>query len=192
MATQDRLPTGIGASNTWTASAGDKWDCVDDPVGAPNDDTDYCYVSGADGYQTFTFTAFAITSSAVSKVTVSHRVRMVSGAGNITARIRVGGTNYNSASDYISSTSYANYAKDWLTNPKSGAAWTEAEVEGSDVTNPLQQFGMTSAGIGGGEEMRVTQVYCTVTYTEAAGGYIPYPFSRGARGGISCWSGGLQ
>jgi hypothetical protein len=62
-------------------------------------------------------------------------------------------------------TSWADYATDWLTNPATGLAWTEAQVEGDIVS-----FGLQNTNTAGSEECQVSQQYLTVEYTDAGGG----------------------
>lgn len=191
MATQDRLPTGVGADNSWASgTAGNKWDDVDDPIGTPDEDTTYIVETTSYQSQTFTFTAFSITSSAIDKVSITNRLKCV-GTVSYQNRLRVNGTSYNS-STAATTTSYVDYTTDWLTNPNTAAAWVEADVEGVGA-NPLQQFGVIVSTIDASEELRCTQSYITVTYTEAGGGGVTYPqLERGIRGverGV--YSGGL-
>jgi len=82
--------------------------------------------------------------------------------------MRVNGIRY-AGTEQALTTSYANYTWDWLTNPNTGIAWTEADVEGTGP-NPLQEFGVRAINVGGGEQINCTQTYITVTYTEAGGG----------------------
>lgn len=192
MATQDRLPTGDSATNdNWTAlGGGSKFSEVDDPVGTPDEDTSYINKSGAGAApQDFTFTAFDISSSAIASITVTLRTRVAAGVVSTIVRIKVNGTAYTTGS-IATSGSYTNKTNTWLTNPNTGVDWTEADVEGTGA-NPLQEFGVSSGSQGAGEEIRCTQAYITVDYTPASS-FIPYPFSRGARGGMHSLSGGMQ
>lgn len=61
MATQTRQATGIGTNDTWAASAGTKFSCVDEGVGSANGDTDYITRVDAAGRQDWQqiVTAFA-------------------------------------------------------------------------------------------------------------------------------------
>ena len=168
MATQDRVPTGNGVydEGNWTPNTGtDNYAVVDDPVGAPDDDTTYVQNIAAAAFNriTFTFAAFAITSSAIAKVTVKARCKSNNASGDeirfylVVSGAKAGGT-------AALTNSYGNYEADWLTNPATAAAWTEAEVEGTDPTNPLAEFGLRNQTIA---TYTMTQCYCTVTYTEA-------------------------
>jgi hypothetical protein len=171
MATQERYPTGNSAvSNAWTAgTGGNKWDEVDDPAGVPDDETTYMFNANANQSQLFTFTPFAISPSAIASVSVVVRSRKeTSTSYNTRARLLVNGTAYiiNLSGE---TTSYATQTLTWTTNPNTGIAWTEADVEGTGA-NPLQEFGVSSIGQGAGETIRVTQCYIVVDYTAAGGG----------------------
>jgi hypothetical protein len=172
MATQDRLPTGIGNQTNWTSSTGSaKYLDVDDAIGAPDDATSYLYRADSGAAQQFTYTAFDITASAVAYVRVTARVqRTATGDCNSQGRLRISATNYITGSASALTTSWTDYTYDSLTNPASGAAWTEAEVEGTDGTYPLTEFGLQCGGMATGEQAECTQVYGTVDYTAAASG----------------------
>jgi hypothetical protein len=162
------VPTGNGTTNDWNTAFGaaTKWDCVNDPVGSPDDATTYAASEEQPNpEQTFTFAAFSITSSAITKVTVTVRWACLAGEVRHSAVIVVGGTNYPSAnSDAKSDSTYETDVWDWLTNPATGLAWTEAAVEG------LLEFGVGAEAMNPGDTVAVTQVYATVDYTAAAGG----------------------
>lgn len=173
MATQDRLPTGNSAvSDTWvTGTAGNKWDDVDDPVGTPDDATTYILKNDANNaIQLFTFTAFAITSSAISHIRVFVRAqRTAAGACTIRRQLRVNGTTYLVSTNATATTSWADYTADQLTNPNTALAWVEADVEGTGAA-PLQEIGLGISNWNAGEELQATQMYAQVDYTDAAGG----------------------
>lgn len=165
--TLTRVPTGDSAvDNGWSASTGtSKWAMVDDPVGTPNDDTDYVFASAANLNQLFTFDPITIPrGSVVVGVSVTFRVRRTATSVNANPRIRVGGTTYEGATAVPGST-YANRTVDWLTNPKTLLAWTADDINGVG-SNALQEFGFANTQTTAGEDVRVTQAYLTVVYTE--------------------------
>lgn len=175
MATQTRLPTGDGSNNDWTASSGgSKFADIDDPVGTPDDDATYISKTTPNGTQSSTFTAFDITSSAVAKVSVLIRAKRNAEGSNSARPTITTGTTLRVVDSFALTESYADYVSDWLTNPATGSAWAEDEVEGTAASpgNRLTQYGINSTGLAGAEEMRCTQNYCTVDYTEAGGGDI--------------------
>lgn len=174
MATQERLPTSDGAINNWTAlSGGSKFSEVDDPVGTPDDATSYVYKSGSNGAQQFGFTAFSISSSAISLLKQFVRIRHGAGTtgGRWVPRIGVNGVDYSGTTVLGGAigTSFGDHSNDWLTNPATGAAWTEADIEGTGAA-PLQTFYLVASNISGTNEIRCTQTYLQVDYTASGGG----------------------
>lgn len=170
MATQTRRPTGnSSARNNWTASAGNKYDCVSDESSST-----YVYRQNSDGVQGFTFSAFDISSSAIAKLTMSALMqRTAAGVVYFTPRIVVNGTQYSgSASD--PGTTWADMTYEWATNPDTGSAWLEADIEGTG-SNPLQEMVLRNSGTGAGEEMQCYDCSLTVDYTESGGGGLSIP-----------------
>lgn len=170
MASQDRVPTGLGFHQGWSLGAGsDKVDAVDDPIGTPDDDTSYIVKADGESTETFTFTAFAIPDgSTIDDLTITIRTKEEAGGVGIRQALRIDGITYGGSSQFPTG-SYADFTFVNTTNPDTGIAWTEADIEGTG-TDELQQFGCRNTFTGAGEEVRVTQVYATVNYTEAGGG----------------------
>lgn len=171
MATQDRFPTGIGAQDTWTSSTGSaKYLDVDDAAGAPDDGTSYIYRQASDATQLFTFSAFDITSTAVSHLRITLRAqRTAAGTVNLGSRLYFAAGGQNTITTVQPPVTWTTYTHDALVNPRTGVTWTEAEIEGSSgvPANNLTQFGVIGSGLVAGEEIQVTQVYATVDYTPA-------------------------
>lgn len=183
MATQTRVPTGIGVGDAWTLTAGsDKVDAVDDPVGTPDDDTTRIFSTTNNQAQRYTFSPFAIDSSAIAFVRVFNRCRNASATALCRESIRVNGTNYQGANYSLSGGSYVDESNDWTDNPNTALPWVEADVEGTG-SNPLQQCGIQSRDV---DDKWCTQIYVLVSYTEAGGanpkGPLGHPL-HGALGG---------
>lgn len=166
MATQSRVPTGDGVAVNHVASAGAAWQCIDDPIGTPDDDTTFISATGASTTSYFTFSAFTITATTVAKLTVVFRGR--NNAGNSTLQrsiLRVNATQFTvTASSNVPTSSYADYTFDFLTNPETGSAWTQNDINGTGAS-PLQEFGFRNQNNAGAEVDRCTQIYATVDYT---------------------------
>ena len=164
MATQTAFPNGEGTNTGFTASAGTKPDCV----AVANGDTDYVFRQTSAGAQSFTFPAFALGSvTAVNSVAMKVNSKAHAGAMTFRHRLRVNGTVYQGAVTSAPA-SYTETSECWLTNPNTGAAWTQADAEGTGAA-PLQQ--MDVGGMGGitaGEEFRITQCCLVCDYTPAA------------------------
>ncbi len=175
---QQRLPTSDSATyNEWNASGGgSKFADVDDTIGA--DDADSTYISKVFGslpaVQAFGFTAFSITSSAITNVQVVAIARQTGADGQLRGGLRIGAgpvNDYQSSAQALSG-SYTTYTFTFATNPQTTSAWTEAEVEGTDGTNPLVEFYVRGQSASSGE-LRITNAYLVVNYTAAGGGVSP-------------------
>ena len=174
MATQTRLPTGEQSSTYTPSSGSDSWAMVDDPIGSPDGDTTRISRAGSAGVAHFLFPAFAITSSAIASLSVTYtRRNEVGDTTTSRATLRIGTTAYavTDPGDSDGST-YAERTHDFLDNPDTGLAWTEADIEGTGA-NPLTQAGVRNQNTAGAEVWHCTQWYLTVTYTEAGGGFDP-------------------
>lgn len=161
MATVVLRPNGAGASTQWTPNgAAANWQCVG------SNDGDTTYVSSATSGHTDLYTIDASTLPAnaiISGITVSYRIRRVTGGINLqhSARVRTGGTTYNGGTGTITgaSVSYQLSSFAWATNPNTGVAWTVANIS-------AMQIGVNRGT--GAVTARVTEVYVTVTYTVPA------------------------
>jgi hypothetical protein len=171
MATQDRQPTGDSATdNGFTASSGgSKFSDVDDTIGSPDDDTTYIVKVGANASQSFTFSAFSIGQPAtINKLSITLRVKRVNTSLNINTRLKVNGTVYDFGAGTVPGTTYGTRTEDWTTNPETGAAWAQEDIEGTG-SHPLQEFGIRNTQTAGTEEARCTMLYATIDYTLIAG-----------------------
>ena len=86
--------------------------------------------------------------------------------------------------DYLGSpadpgTSYSNITRTLATNPDTGSAWTEADVEGVG-SNPIVHMDHRMSSVTA--EVRCTQCSIEVDYT-AAGGAATHPGWMWSRGG---------
>lgn len=111
-------PTGNG---TYTAGSGAFTD-VDEAV---TSDADLSTLAANGDAETYTHSAMTLPAGAVKAVQIETRLRNVAGgAQNVKARIRVGGVDYDQASNYAGiGTSFSNYRARWATNP-AGGSWT--------------------------------------------------------------------
>lgn len=164
MATQDRLPTSDGIISAWNANNfGSKWSAVDDAVGSPDEDSTYISSSGTtQRTQMLGFSAFSISASTIAKVKITLRVKHVTAGGNIRAGLMISSVTYY-PSNQSTTTSYVNKTYEWTVNPSTGLAWTESEIE------TLSQFTIQGSGSASNSQLRVTQAYITVEYTDAGG-----------------------
>jgi uncharacterized membrane protein len=165
MATQTRNPTSDDAvSGTWNGSAGTRYTVVDDyPDTTP---TDTLLHGTTAGNLTFGFSAFSIPSNAtsISVQVLYYDQKTASQAAASAGRLKVGGSYYN-ATTHNPATSYTSRSDNWATNPKTGAAWTPAQVNGTDGTNDLQAFGFYSSDAS--PTINYSSVQLQVTYSVA-------------------------
>jgi len=159
-------PTGAGANSEWTSSPGGPagWDCVNDAIGAADDDTTYVSSSTVNATDTYVFGTPAVPVGAtVFAVYLYRRHRAVSGSWTQAPMLRCGGTDYQLTNFSLSSTAYADSVTKHQTNPRTTVLWTVDDLNGIGA-NALQEFGFLT---GGGNEARITQVYIAVRYTPA-------------------------
>jgi hypothetical protein len=139
------LPDGDSAANAgWTASAGNKHQCVDEiPV---NDDTDYLSTStSTDAYTaTLQSTSLAGVSGVLNGVKVLARARVTSGGGAFRVRVRSGSSNSDNASDSNIFTTYTTLGRVLPLDPTDSSSWTTAKLDSLEVgivsnnTNPAR------------------------------------------------------
>ncbi len=168
---QDRLPTSDrNVANAWSlvgcggggrggggGGNGNAYQCVDDPIGSPNDGTDYIRVQNNGKEAIFGFSAFAVPAGAtINYVRVTYVAIANGGSANIKAALRINSSVYTQPTAQDLSATWASYRYDWTRNPRTGLPWTVSEVNGSG----FQGMGVYS---GSGNES-VTQVYVTVGY----------------------------
>lgn len=130
------VPTGNSATNTgWTATAGNKWECIDE---LPPSDSDAITSGTSAGNQIYSAThASAATlgiGSQIVAVEVAARVREVSSTstqGGI--GIRSGSNTLETAADWGSTTVVSRGVR-YETDPNTSVAWT---VAGLDAAEPL-------------------------------------------------------
>lgn len=176
-------PNGNGATAQWAAvGAATVWEAVNEAVA--DDDTSYAEETGSSGTHFLTMDAFSITSSAIAFLRHFTRMRVTLGSVNINQRIIVNGTQYSGGTPTLTSTTYIDQTADFLTNPDTGSAWLEADIEGTG-SNPLQDMVLRVTGIAGGETVRCTQAYLLVDFTAAGGVSIPVIMNHLRNQGIS-------
>lgn len=157
------LPTGDLSVQGFTPSAGANWQNVDDAVGANDGDATYNFVTGGVG-DLFYHTASGLPiGTPITKATVTFIVRKTATGTPTTVHGRIAQPNHTAVSLtqtvgaaklLVDNTLFQTFSDDYTTSPTTGAAWTVPEIDALIIGYD---------GSAAGSEVRVTQVYLTVT-----------------------------
>jgi len=145
MTTQRRTPTGtisIGNTGFWYLADGVTHPTtsnahlqVDDPIGSPDDDATYLRAwTGVFETIAVSYVAFNITASAIQDVSIHTRHRISSTGYTSRPGLKTTNTVFSNGTP-CNATSWYDQTDVFTTNPDTGAAWTEAQVEGRDTNN---------------------------------------------------------
>lgn len=120
------LPTGIGATNQWTANgAATTREAVDDTE--PNDDTDYASTATVNDLSLFTYDSIPVTSTILAVIPKPYAKKTDTGTAKIASTVRHSGVNYPGADQAPSNSSYAYFPEVLETNPGTASAWTPSD-----------------------------------------------------------------
>jgi hypothetical protein len=161
MPIQTRDPeSDISASGTWSGTEGDRWLLVYD---FPDSSSDFLLHGTTAGNILFDYDPFTIPNNATN---ITLRLKYYdqepsSGANNIAGRLRIG-VFFRAASTHNPSTTTTLRTDTWTTNPVTNAAWTPAQINGTDGTNPLNGFGFISTDAN--PQIRIYSVQLEVEY----------------------------
>lgn len=125
------FPTGDGTTLEWTASAGNRWECIDEQT--PDDDSTYI-ASGTPGEINLSAAGnLTGNETGIDGLIVQHRTRK-DDIGGRTARglVRTGGANYAGGTVALDST-YAHFADLWELNPDTSAEWLQTEIDAIEI-----------------------------------------------------------
>ena len=168
MATQTRAPTSDNSTaGTVAYSSGTTgYNLVNDYPDTADPLTSYVTLgTTANSAILFNFSAFTLpaTAHSISVAVQYYDEEPSSGANTSDARILVGGTQYSSGTTHNPSTTTTARSKTFANNPKTGAAWTYQQINGTDGTNDLQAFGVI--GPDSNPVWRLGAIQCVVTYS---------------------------
>ena len=157
--TANNYPTG-DENNTGGFTVAPLWSKVDD-----TSNTDYITgVTKSGGHATFSFTAFNVP---VDSTGISISITYSENGGGTSAKhaasLKVGGNYYDNLGIAATTSGFQEKIYATSTNPKSGQPWTVAEINGTDGTNPLQAFGVSSSDFN--PDVQFGYCYAKVTYT---------------------------
>lgn len=118
----------------------------------------------ANSFITFNFTAFDVPVGAtgISVILYSTIYEPSNGTNSASHRLVVATTNRD-ASVSQPTTTLGTRTNTWATNPNTSAAWTVAEVNGTDGTNPINGFGII--GPDSNPVWRLASIRLSVTFT---------------------------
>ena len=121
------LPSGAGASTQWTPLSGANYTNVDDAT--PDDDTTYNSDATAGDKDTFALPSLPSTAATVYGVqTLTWDRKDDAGSRTLRHVVRESSTDYESA-DLTVLDAYTYHRAVWETNPNSGSAWTDADID---------------------------------------------------------------
>ena len=125
------MPDSISATNNdFTASAGNKDDCVDEAQS--NEDTDYIISDTLNHIQTFGITTGGL-SSTIKGIQVNNHCRLdQAGTRQITPIIRSNGTNYSGTETEDIVADYNFESEVWELDPDDSGAWTQVKLEAAE------------------------------------------------------------
>jgi len=175
-----------------TTPAATNWESVDDPTA--DDDATLVYAQNIDTYLTDLYNlADTALSGTINSVTVYMRVKALVTPDRASAytRIKTNGVAYDGTAETVT-TSWADYSKQYTTNPQTASAWTWTEVNALQAGAGLRQPKAT----GPNKKTDCTQVWVVVDYTPAVPPNISnlptsYGFGTLAEGGTYETTGGL-
>jgi len=128
------IPSGDAATVDWTASSGTDVSCVDDALGAANDDTDYISSSTVGQESRFTLGNLSVTPASIDAVVPRMRAKKDDAGGRtIRALINSSGNEATGATqglltDYVWMRSSA-----FEVNPNGSVAWTDSAVNALEL-----------------------------------------------------------
>lgn len=115
------IPDADGATANWTASAGSNFQCVDDTLGAYNDDTDYISSSTTDQDN---YVSMGTLSAASGTILFSLHTALARNAGSGSIQLRtLSSATVAATADLTLTTSYAWKRKFDFVDPNTAAAW---------------------------------------------------------------------
>lgn len=126
------VPDADGSVVNWTASAGTNVSCVDDALGAYNDDTDYISSSTADQESLFSHAPFTLTGVNVVKFVQLSAMARDDGTNTFRQLMRSGGTTYDNGADINPDTTYDFHVHRRELDPNGAIAWTETSINAAE------------------------------------------------------------
>lgn len=150
-------------AGTWTGTPGSRWTLVDDyPDTTGVDILTHGTTAGTGVFLYSTPFALPAGATAISVFVDYYDNKSASQAATIGARLKVGGSYFNSAT-HNPAQAYTQRTDTFATNPKTSAAWTVSDINGIGA-NALQGFGWNS-GADASPTILLSSIRLRVTYT---------------------------
>jgi len=149
-----------------SGSGGNNYDRVDEETA---NDADYVWNSDditSSKYDLYNIPNHGAESGDISKIAIYGRCKKTGmNAGSCAFCLRTGST-----TTYYSTTwrpsSYAEYNKEWSTNPRTGVAWTWTDIDGLQIG--FQGNNAYDSEMPGNAYLYCSQLWVVITYTPAA------------------------
>lgn len=126
------VPDADGSTTQWTASAGSNYQCIDDALGAYNDDTDYISEGTTDDINMASHATISATNSTTIHFAALFALARSDGAGDKIALVVDSGGTVDTGADLAligtTSTAYRWRKKIWEQDPNTTAAWTVTNI----------------------------------------------------------------
>ena len=130
-------------------------------------DSEYAYRSDNDGAHQLNITLFDIVASSVNYLEYNGEFRVNSGSAIFIApRIIIDTTIYSGTSVNVTSTTNVTVSYQWFTNPATGSAFTQNEINGVGA-NSLKKFALRNTSTGAGETVYCDEVKLICDYVES-------------------------
>jgi hypothetical protein len=129
--TAEIWPAGVGEGVGLVPSSGAGWQCLDDLS-----ESDYVYIRNNDSlyvYSFYTMQDVSLPSNAIiENLRLSSRANRITSYGSYNGygklSLKIGASYYSSGWTTVPSTSMVDFYYDWATNPATGAAWTQSDI----------------------------------------------------------------
>lgn len=162
MTTEYLRPVANGNYTGFAAfGAATDWECVDDPVGSPDDNATFVDNSLLTAIkESFVLSVFG-GDGAINSVAISARVDLAPSVtnGTLALFLRIGGTDYDSDSQtLVAAGGYTDYTATWTTNPATATAWSGSDLAALEAGVNIVDSPVLST-------KRITQLYAAVDYT---------------------------
>lgn len=126
---ESTVPDADGATVDWTPSAGSNFQCIDDTLGAYNDDTDYISSSTTDQDNYASHSAISASGASTIHFAGLFALARADAAGDkLALHVDSGGTINRGADQALINGTYRWRKQVWETDPNTSSAWTVSNI----------------------------------------------------------------